>query len=160
MRRLGPKSKFTWVGLIKTGDGVRLRDQDRSRYLCCGFTRPQLGDEGPGFLRRRRRQVYPPDTIAQQIFTRDSAGSGLGVPPHSELTNPASNLATVAVLPVCAEVPMVAFTLELQHALQAIGQSGKGAWLEAIGRGGAHVGGALASEGGVDPGVEAGGILL
>ncbi|XP_025772221.1 neuropathy target esterase [Puma concolor] len=80
-----------------------------------------LGDEGPGFLRRRRRQVYPPDTIAQQIFTRDSAGSGLGVPPHSELTNPASNLATVAVLPVCAEVPMVAFTLELQHALQAIG---------------------------------------
>lgn len=56
-----------------------------------------------------------------------SAGSGLGVPPHSELTNPASNLATVAVLPVCAEVPMVAFTLELQHALQAIGQSGTGA---------------------------------
>ncbi|XP_006877551.1 PREDICTED: neuropathy target esterase [Chrysochloris asiatica] len=48
-------------------------------------------------------------------------GSGLGVPPHSELTNPASNLATVAILPVCAEVPMVAFTLELQHALQAIG---------------------------------------
>nr|KAF6349754.1 patatin like phospholipase domain containing 6 [Myotis myotis] len=48
-------------------------------------------------------------------------GSGLGVPPPSELTNPASNLATVAVLPVCAEVPLVAFTLELQHALQAIG---------------------------------------
>ncbi|XP_016047925.2 patatin-like phospholipase domain-containing protein 6 isoform X2 [Erinaceus europaeus] len=48
-------------------------------------------------------------------------GSGLGVPPHAELTNPASNLSTVAVLPVCTEVPMVAFTLELQHALQAIG---------------------------------------
>uniref|UniRef100_A0A286Y533 lysophospholipase n=1 Tax=Cavia porcellus TaxID=10141 RepID=A0A286Y533_CAVPO len=48
-------------------------------------------------------------------------GSGLGVPPHSELTNPASNLSTVAILPVCAEVPMMAFTLELQHALQAIG---------------------------------------
>lgn len=48
------------------------------------------------------------------------------MPPHSELTNPASNLATVAVLPVCAEVPMVAFTLELQHALQAIGQWGWG----------------------------------
>uniref|UniRef100_A0A5F8G725 lysophospholipase n=1 Tax=Monodelphis domestica TaxID=13616 RepID=A0A5F8G725_MONDO len=46
---------------------------------------------------------------------------GLGVPPPSELTNPANNLATVAVLPVCAEVPMVAFTLELQHALRAIG---------------------------------------
>ncbi|CAO2630878.1 Patatin-like phospholipase domain-containing protein 6 [Lemmus lemmus] len=48
-------------------------------------------------------------------------GSGLSVPQHSELTNPASNLSTVAILPVCAEVPMVAFTLELQHALQAIG---------------------------------------
>lgn len=58
----------------------------------------------------------------QISLTGVPAGSGLGVPPHSELTNPASNLATVAVLPVCAEVPMVAFTLELQHALQAIGQ--------------------------------------
>uniref|UniRef100_A0A8C6GPZ5 lysophospholipase n=1 Tax=Mus spicilegus TaxID=10103 RepID=A0A8C6GPZ5_MUSSI len=48
-------------------------------------------------------------------------GSGLSVPQHSELTNPASNLSTVAILPVCAEVPMMAFTLELQHALQAIG---------------------------------------
>ncbi|EPQ06934.1 Neuropathy target esterase [Myotis brandtii] len=57
----------------------------------------------------------------QQLQGPFPAGSGLGVPPHSELTNPASNLATVAVLPVCAEVPMVAFTLELQHALQAIG---------------------------------------
>lgn len=76
---------------------------------------------------------------AQQISSFGvSAGSGLGVPPHSELTNPASNLATVAVLPVCAEVPMVAFTLELQHALQAIGQSDL--------QGKAHVGGALANE--------------
>lgn len=53
-----------------------------------------------------------------------STGSGLSVPQHSELTNPASNLSTVAILPVCAEVPMVAFTLELQHALQAIGEWG------------------------------------
>lgn len=69
---------------------------------------------------------------AQQIpFFGVSTGSGLGVPPHSELTNPASNLATVAVLPVCAEVPMVAFMLELQHALQAIGQSWDGAWASA-----------------------------
>lgn len=77
-----------------------------------------------------------------------SAGSGLGVPPPSELTNPASNLATVAVLPVCAEVPMVAFMLELQHALQAIGQSGKGCGREpATGLWGkACVDAALASE--------------
>ncbi|XP_048198094.1 patatin-like phospholipase domain-containing protein 6 isoform X1 [Perognathus longimembris pacificus] len=57
----------------------------------------------------------------QQLQGPFPAGSGLGVMPHSELTNPASNLATVAVLPVCSEVPMMAFTLELQHALQAIG---------------------------------------
>ncbi|KAI4880955.1 hypothetical protein NFI96_001125 [Prochilodus magdalenae] len=35
--------------------------------------------------------------------------------------NPASNLATVTILPVSDEVPMTAFTLELQHALSAIG---------------------------------------
>ncbi|XP_025047599.1 neuropathy target esterase isoform X2 [Alligator sinensis] len=48
-------------------------------------------------------------------------GSGLGVTSSSELTNPASNLSTVAVLPVCDDVPMAAFTLELKHALNAIG---------------------------------------
>lgn len=69
----------------------------------------------------RKRQVYCSRLRVTHSFFGVSAGSGLGVPPHSELTNPASNLATVAVLPVCAEVPMVAFTLELQHALQAIG---------------------------------------
>ncbi|XP_034293707.1 patatin-like phospholipase domain-containing protein 6 isoform X6 [Pantherophis guttatus] len=47
-------------------------------------------------------------------------GSGLGMTSSSELTNPASNLSTVAVLPVCDEVPMAAFTLELKHALNAI----------------------------------------
>ncbi|XP_041094456.1 patatin-like phospholipase domain-containing protein 7 isoform X2 [Polyodon spathula] len=35
--------------------------------------------------------------------------------------NPASNLSTVTILPVSEEVPMTAFTLELQHALEAIG---------------------------------------
>ncbi|KAH0628628.1 hypothetical protein JD844_009997, partial [Phrynosoma platyrhinos] len=48
-------------------------------------------------------------------------GSGLGMASSSELTNPASNLSTVAVLPVCNDVPMAAFTLELKHALNAIG---------------------------------------
>ncbi|XP_042304294.1 patatin-like phospholipase domain-containing protein 6 isoform X6 [Sceloporus undulatus] len=48
-------------------------------------------------------------------------GSGLGMTSSSELTNPASNLSTVAVLPVCNDVPMAAFTLELKHALNAIG---------------------------------------
>uniref|UniRef100_A0A3P9L6A5 lysophospholipase n=1 Tax=Oryzias latipes TaxID=8090 RepID=A0A3P9L6A5_ORYLA len=35
--------------------------------------------------------------------------------------NPDSNLSTVAILPVSEEVPLTAFTLELQHALGAIG---------------------------------------
>uniref|UniRef100_A0A8C3DRY3 lysophospholipase n=1 Tax=Corvus moneduloides TaxID=1196302 RepID=A0A8C3DRY3_CORMO len=47
--------------------------------------------------------------------------SGLGMASSSEPINPTSNLSTVAVLPVCDEVPMAAFTLELQHALNAIG---------------------------------------
>ncbi|XP_078538296.1 patatin-like phospholipase domain-containing protein 6 isoform X1 [Lissotriton helveticus] len=48
-------------------------------------------------------------------------GGGLGMSSSSELTNPTSNLATVAVLPVCDDVPMAAFSLELKHALNAIG---------------------------------------
>nr|XP_061803823.1 patatin-like phospholipase domain-containing protein 7 [Nerophis lumbriciformis] len=35
--------------------------------------------------------------------------------------NPASNLSTVAILPVSDEIPLMAFTLELQHALSGIG---------------------------------------
>uniref|UniRef100_A0A673BSC3 lysophospholipase n=1 Tax=Sphaeramia orbicularis TaxID=375764 RepID=A0A673BSC3_9TELE len=35
--------------------------------------------------------------------------------------NPASNLSTVAILPVSEDVPLTAFTLELQHALSGIG---------------------------------------
>ncbi|KAL8168620.1 UNVERIFIED_CONTAM: Neuropathy target esterase [Gekko kuhli] len=48
-------------------------------------------------------------------------GPGLSMASSSELTNPASNLSTVAVLPVCDDLPMAAFTLELKHALNAIG---------------------------------------
>lgn len=40
----------------------------------------------------------------------------------ADVTNPASNLSTVAVLPVCDEVPINAFNLELSHALSAIGK--------------------------------------
>ncbi|XP_067170826.1 patatin-like phospholipase domain-containing protein 6 isoform X6 [Apteryx mantelli] len=49
------------------------------------------------------------------------AGSSLGMASSSEPTNPTSNLSTVAVLPVCDDVPTAAFTLELKHALNAIG---------------------------------------
>ncbi|KAM9314503.1 patatin-like phospholipase domain-containing protein 6 isoform 2-T2 [Pholidichthys leucotaenia] len=52
------------------------------------------------------------------------SGSALGLPSvttSADVTNPASNLSTVAVLPVGDEVPINAFNLELSHALNAIG---------------------------------------
>nr|XP_057934873.1 patatin-like phospholipase domain-containing protein 6 isoform X4 [Doryrhamphus excisus] len=52
------------------------------------------------------------------------SGSTLSLPnmtTSADVTNPASNLSTVAVLPVCDEVPINAFNLELSHALSAIG---------------------------------------
>ncbi|XP_022530419.2 patatin-like phospholipase domain-containing protein 6 isoform X3 [Astyanax mexicanus] len=52
------------------------------------------------------------------------SSSALGLPTvasSTDVTNPASNLSTVAVLPVCDEVPINAFNLELSHALSAIG---------------------------------------
>ncbi|GCB63439.1 hypothetical protein scyTo_0007387 [Scyliorhinus torazame] len=52
-------------------------------------------------------------------------GRGLGIHTVSNklesVANPASNLATVAILPVSEDVPITAFTLELRHALSAIG---------------------------------------
>ncbi|XP_029915236.1 patatin-like phospholipase domain-containing protein 7 isoform X2 [Myripristis murdjan] len=52
------------------------------------------------------------------------AGRGLGLQTHTskwDSGNPASNLSTVTILPVSEEVPLTAFTLELQHALNSIG---------------------------------------
>ncbi|XP_067353815.1 patatin-like phospholipase domain-containing protein 6 isoform X1 [Channa argus] len=52
------------------------------------------------------------------------SGSTISLPnmaTTADVTNPASNLSTVAVLPVCDEVPINAFNLELSHALNAIG---------------------------------------
>uniref|UniRef100_A0A9J8AF75 lysophospholipase n=1 Tax=Cyprinus carpio carpio TaxID=630221 RepID=A0A9J8AF75_CYPCA len=48
------------------------------------------------------------------------SSSALGLPSVAsspDVTNPASNLSTVAVLPVCDDVPINAFNLELSHAL-------------------------------------------
>uniref|UniRef100_A0A673X5R3 Patatin like phospholipase domain containing 7 n=1 Tax=Salmo trutta TaxID=8032 RepID=A0A673X5R3_SALTR len=52
------------------------------------------------------------------------AARGLTLQPPSskwDSGSPASNLSTVTILPVSEEVPLTAFTLELQHALSAIG---------------------------------------
>lgn len=56
-----------------------------------------------------------------------SPGRSLALHPSGsqwDAGNQASNLSTVAVLPVSEDVPLTTFTLELQHALLAIGQSG------------------------------------
>ncbi|KAG7476832.1 hypothetical protein MATL_G00087000 [Megalops atlanticus] len=63
------------------------------------------------------------EKILQQVNGPLSAPSLALHTPSSkwDTGNPASNLSTVAILPVSEEVPLTAFTLELQHALSAIG---------------------------------------
>lgn len=86
-----------------------------------------MEDRRKGGGGEREHQLLQTELLSQSAIGV-STGSGLSVPQHSELTNPASNLSTVAILPVCAEVPMMAFTLELQHALQAIGEGKSVQW--------------------------------
>ncbi|XP_048473832.1 patatin-like phospholipase domain-containing protein 6 isoform X2 [Rhincodon typus] len=58
----------------------------------------------------------------QQVHgTFPGSGIGFSTASSADVTNPTSNLSTVAVLPVCDEVPIAAFTMELTHALNAIG---------------------------------------
>ncbi|XP_060711258.1 patatin-like phospholipase domain-containing protein 6 isoform X1 [Hemiscyllium ocellatum] len=58
----------------------------------------------------------------QQVHgTFPGSGIGLSTASSADVTNPTSNLSTVAVLPVCDDVPIAAFTMELTHALNAIG---------------------------------------
>ncbi|XP_075295502.1 patatin-like phospholipase domain-containing protein 7 isoform X3 [Opisthocomus hoazin] len=55
---------------------------------------------------------------------QQGAGHPLGLHSSSskwDAGNPASNLSTVAIMPVSEEVPLTAFTLELKHALSAVG---------------------------------------
>uniref|UniRef100_A0A3Q1CGM8 lysophospholipase n=1 Tax=Amphiprion ocellaris TaxID=80972 RepID=A0A3Q1CGM8_AMPOC len=70
-------------------------------------------------IKRRYPQVVTRliHLLGQKILGNLQQGRG----PFSDVTNPASNLSTVAVLPVCDEVPINAFNLELSHALSAIG---------------------------------------
>ncbi|XP_068270188.1 patatin-like phospholipase domain-containing protein 7 isoform X4 [Nyctibius grandis] len=55
---------------------------------------------------------------------QQGAGHPLGLHSSSskwDAGNPASNLSTVAIMPVSEEVPLTAFTLELKHALSGVG---------------------------------------
>lgn len=61
--------------------------------------------------------------------THDLVSSGHQFGLHSagskwDSGNPASNLSTVAIMPVSEDVPLTAFALELKHALSAIGKPG------------------------------------
>uniref|UniRef100_G3Q490 lysophospholipase n=1 Tax=Gasterosteus aculeatus aculeatus TaxID=481459 RepID=G3Q490_GASAC len=81
-------------------------------------------------IKRRYPQVVTRliHLLGQKILGNLQQGRGpfsaLSLPtmtPSADVTNPASNLSTVAVLPVCDDVPINAFNLELSHALSAIG---------------------------------------
>uniref|UniRef100_A0A8D3D8D0 lysophospholipase n=1 Tax=Scophthalmus maximus TaxID=52904 RepID=A0A8D3D8D0_SCOMX len=77
-------------------------------------------------IKRRYPQVVTRliHLLGQKILGNLQQGSALSLPSmttSADVTNPASNLSTVAVLPVCDEVPINAFNLELSHALSAIG---------------------------------------
>uniref|UniRef100_A0A8C6LGF5 lysophospholipase n=1 Tax=Nothobranchius furzeri TaxID=105023 RepID=A0A8C6LGF5_NOTFU len=77
-------------------------------------------------IKRRYPQVVTRliHLLGQKILGNLQQGPGLSLPSmttSADVTNPASNLSTVAVLPVCDEVPINAFNLELSHALSAIG---------------------------------------
>uniref|UniRef100_A0A8C7U9T2 lysophospholipase n=1 Tax=Oncorhynchus mykiss TaxID=8022 RepID=A0A8C7U9T2_ONCMY len=77
-------------------------------------------------IKRRYPQVVTRliHLLGQKILgnLQQARGPFSGVCVHSpDVTNPASNLSTVAVLPICDEVPINAFNLELSHALSAIG---------------------------------------
>uniref|UniRef100_A0AAQ5YKD3 lysophospholipase n=1 Tax=Amphiprion ocellaris TaxID=80972 RepID=A0AAQ5YKD3_AMPOC len=64
-------------------------------------------------IKRKFPQIY--NTFPARSLALHTPGS------KWDAGNQASNLSTVAVLPVSEEVPLTAFTLELQHALIAIG---------------------------------------
>ncbi|XP_067877117.1 LOW QUALITY PROTEIN: patatin-like phospholipase domain-containing protein 6 [Heterodontus francisci] len=58
----------------------------------------------------------------QQVHgTFPGTSLGLSTASSADVTNPTSNLSTVAVLPVGDDVPIAAFSMELTHALNAIG---------------------------------------
>uniref|UniRef100_A0A8C7UBX2 lysophospholipase n=1 Tax=Oncorhynchus mykiss TaxID=8022 RepID=A0A8C7UBX2_ONCMY len=74
-------------------------------------------------IKRRYPQVVTRliHLLGQKILGNLQQARGPFSASSPDVTNPASNLSTVAVLPICDEVPINAFNLELSHALSAIG---------------------------------------
>uniref|UniRef100_A0A8C0CFW5 Patatin like phospholipase domain containing 7 n=1 Tax=Balaenoptera musculus TaxID=9771 RepID=A0A8C0CFW5_BALMU len=98
----------------------RLGADPRACSSCPGLVCRGVTSKHPGTLRLCQWQ---PDSSGQRT-PLCSAGHQFGlqaVGSKWDSGNPASNLSTVAVMPVSEDVPLTAFTLELKHALSAIG---------------------------------------
>uniref|UniRef100_A0A8C7BBK7 Patatin like phospholipase domain containing 7 n=1 Tax=Neovison vison TaxID=452646 RepID=A0A8C7BBK7_NEOVI len=74
-------------------------------------------------IKRRYPQVVTRliHLLGEKILGSLQQGTVTGVSLGWDSGNPASNLSTVAVMPVSEDVPLTAFALELKHALSAIG---------------------------------------
>ncbi|GAB5580259.1 patatin-like phospholipase domain-containing protein 7 isoform X1 [Prionailurus iriomotensis] len=89
-----------------------------------------LGEKILGSLQQGTASVSPEACVCETQGARGvvwySSGEGHQFGLHTagskwDSGNPASNLSTVAVMPVSEDVPLTAFALELKHALGAIG---------------------------------------
>uniref|UniRef100_A0A8C0C2I1 lysophospholipase n=1 Tax=Buteo japonicus TaxID=224669 RepID=A0A8C0C2I1_9AVES len=70
------------------------------------------------------KRKFPQVRKLKMVLSFLGTGHPLGLHSSSskwDAGNPASNLSTVAIMPVSEEVPLTAFTLELKHALSAVG---------------------------------------
>uniref|UniRef100_A0A452RID0 Uncharacterized protein n=1 Tax=Ursus americanus TaxID=9643 RepID=A0A452RID0_URSAM len=119
--RQGDKSDCTYIVLSGRLRSV-IRKDDGKKRLAGEYGRGDLiGVVGPGSLLTMpcpgvtTRGLLPPSSGACHQFGLHTAGS------KWDSGNPASNLSTVAIMPVSEDVPLTAFALELKHALSAIG---------------------------------------
>ncbi|KAF4801665.1 Patatin-like phospholipase domain-containing protein 7 [Turdus rufiventris] len=113
--RQGDKSDCTYIVLNGRLRSV-LRKDDGKKHLTGEYGRGDL----IGVVVTRLIHL-----LGEKILgSLQQGGHPLGLHSSSskwDAGNPASNLSTVAIMPVSEEVPLTAFTLELKHALSAVG---------------------------------------
>ncbi|KTG01590.1 hypothetical protein cypCar_00016145 [Cyprinus carpio] len=109
--RLGDKSDSTFIVLTRRLRSVEALTHQNRATTVHAVRDSELAKLPEGALSSIKRK-----------FPQVSRSLALQTPGSKwDVGNPASNLSTVTVLPVSEEVPLTAFTLELQHALLAIG---------------------------------------
>ncbi|KAM8972450.1 patatin-like phospholipase domain-containing protein 6 [Pelodytes ibericus] len=120
-----PDGKKTVVGeygrgqLIGMVEALTQRPRAKSVYAVRDSELAKLPDGALSFIKRRYPQV-----VSRLIHILSQKILGKLQQPEADFTDPAnlaSNLCTVCVLPCSNNVPLTAFTLELKHALDAIG---------------------------------------